>query len=47
MAISQYFSRSEIAVFTRFGRLKIWAIGVVISLDFFNEGLVTYLLEFE
>ena len=47
LSISLYFSRSEIAVSTQFGRLKIWALGVVVSSDFCNGGLVIYLLEFK
>ena len=47
LSISLYFSRSEIAASTQFGRLKIWALGVVISSDFCNGGLVIYLLEFK
>ena len=47
LSISLYFSRSEIAVSTQFSRLKIWALGVVVSSDFCNGGIVTYLLDFK
>ena len=47
LPISQYFSRSQIAVSARSGRLKIWTLGVVVSSDFCNGGIVTYLLDFK
>ena len=47
LSISSYFLRSEIAVLTHFSRLKIWALGVVVSSNFCSGGLVIYLLEFK
>jgi len=47
LPISLYLSRSDIAVSSQFGRLKIWALGVFVSSDFYNGRLVTYLLEFK
>jgi len=37
--LSLYLSKSEIAVFTRFGRLKIWELGVVVSSRFLQWGV--------
>jgi len=45
LPISQYFSRSKIAVSALFCRLEIWRLGVVVSSNFCNGGLVIYLLE--
>jgi len=36
LSISQYLSRSQIAVSAQFGRLKIWTVGVIVSSDFCN-----------
>ena len=44
--MSQYFLISEIAVSTRSGHLKVWALEVVVFSDFCSGGSVIYLLEF-